>query len=187
MAAYQVRRLCHDAYQVWLYNSGPTIFLYDDAYGEAIKEANPSLLMGYHGIPAQDVDAALLALGARGLLIVFALYQDDELQAAVSLGPPLSEAEAEGIPWSAPAQALLSLPSGTFCIESLDSLRLGPEEPTDTGTHLTLPPGDYVVALQCLSCDYAQTPGALVPEYYLGPGAARGSPRTGRYGRADTP
>ena len=41
MAAYQVRRLRNDAYQVELYNSGPTIFLYDDTHGEAIKEANP--------------------------------------------------------------------------------------------------------------------------------------------------
>jgi hypothetical protein len=36
MAAYQVRRLRNDAYQVGLYNSGPTIFLYDDTHGEAI-------------------------------------------------------------------------------------------------------------------------------------------------------
>jgi hypothetical protein len=131
------------------------------------KEVNPSLLMGYHGIAAQDVDAALLALGARGLLIVFELYQDDELQAEVSLGPPLSEGEVEGTAWSAPTQALLSLPSGTLCIESMDSLRLGPEEPTDEGVCLMLPPGDYVVSLQCLSRDYEQTPDALVPEYYL--------------------
>ena len=50
---------------------------------------------------------------------------------------------------------------------TMDSLRIGPEEPTDEGVFLKLPPGDYVVSLQCLSHDYAQTPGALVPEYYL--------------------
>jgi len=100
-------------------------------------------------------------------LIVFELYQDDELQAEVSLGPPLGEAEAEGIPWSEPKKTLLSLPSGALCIESMDSLRIGADEPTDQGAQLTLPPGDYELSLQCLSREYEQDPDALVPEYYI--------------------
>jgi hypothetical protein len=141
--------------------------LYDDANGQAIKAAGPSLLNGYYGNPAKDVDDALLALGKKGLLIVFELYQDDELQAEVSLGPPLSEQEVHGIPWSQPKKALLSLPSGDLCIESMDCLRIGGEQPTDEGARLALPPGDYVVSLQCLSHEYEQDPNALVPEYYI--------------------
>jgi hypothetical protein len=165
MSEYKVRRIRKDAHQVSIYNSGGTIFLYDDANSQVIKEANPSLLMGYYGIPEKDVDTPLLALGEKGLLVVFELRQDDELQAEVSLGPPVDQ--EKGIPWSKPREAFLSLPSGTLCIESMDCLRIGTEEPTDEGARLALPPGDYVVSLQGLSPDYEQDPDALAPEYYL--------------------
>ena len=111
------------------------------------------------------MEKPLLALGEKGLLVVFELYQDDELQAEVSLGPPVDQ--SEGFPWSKPGEAFLSLPSGTLCIESMDCLRIGTEEPTDEGARLALLPGDYVVSLQCLFPDYEQDPDGLVPEYYL--------------------
>ncbi len=169
MADYKVRRLRPDAHQVGIYNSAATVYLYDETHGAAITRASPSLLQGFHGDAAHDVDAALIALGEQGMLVVFELYQDDELQAEVSLGPPLAGGEAggSGIPWSEAQSTFLSLPSGALCIESMDCLRLGPEAPTDQGARLSLPPGDYVVSIQCLGREYEQDADDLVPEYFI--------------------
>ena len=167
MQPYKIRQLRADSTVAYVYNSGALMFLYDDASGEAIREASPSLTQGYYGDPDKDVDAALVALGEQGHLVVFEIYQDDEFVGEVSVGPPIGAGEAGGLPFSEPVRALLSLPSGALAIESFDSLRVGGEEPTDPGAIVTVPPGTYVVSLQCLSPEYEQDRDDLVAEYVI--------------------
>lgn len=164
---YKIRPLRDNSTLVWVYNSGPTMFLYDDASQDAIRDASPSLLHGYYGDPAKDVDGPLLALGEQGHLVVFELYQDDEFVGELSVGQPLSQDETDGLPWSEPAWAYLNLPSGRLCVESLDSLRVGDDDPTDPGAMVSVPPGAYAVSLQCLSHDYKQDDNNLIAEYFI--------------------
>ena len=148
------------AFAIDVYNSGPVVFVYDQAHAGAITEAEPSLLQGFHGDPAQDVDDALRALGDRGMLAVFALYQDDELCAELSLGPPIDDER-----YGAPQRTYLAVPSGALCIDSYDSLPMA--DGADEGARITVAPGDYVLAVQSLADDYEQDEDALVPQYYL--------------------
>jgi len=167
MQSYNVRRLRDGSYPVYVYNSGPTMFLYDDANSETIRRAAPSLASGFYCDPEKDIDAPLRALGENRLLVVFELYQDDEFVGEVSLGPPLTRQERGGVDWSEPARSILSLPSGALCIESLDCLRIGDETPDEAGGRLNIAPGDYVVSLQCLAKDYEQDTSDLIPEYFI--------------------
>lgn len=167
MTLYNVRRIRQNSEQIYVYNSAGTIYLYDEANRTAIVEANPSILHSYYGLPEKDVDTPLLALGEKGMLVVFELYQDDELQAELCLGSPLSKSEMGKIPWSNPQTAFLSLPSGILWVESMDSLSLGTEETDEVGYQVTVSPGEYCLSLQCLSPQYDQDPAALLPEYFI--------------------
>jgi hypothetical protein len=177
MSAPEARKLRVDNWTVAVYNSGPTVFLYDDAHADEIRSAAPSLLTGYYAAPEKDLDKPLLSLGEKGVLVVFELYQDDPLLAEVSIGPPLGTEEMQGLPWSRPQGAYLALPSGQLCIESMDSLRVGPIPPSDPGGRLSVPAGDYLVSLQCLSHSYEQTEETLWPEYFLSLQAMGAGPR----------
>lgn len=166
MSYYQVGFIRPDSFQISIYNSAATIFLYDEANMAVIQQANPSLLHGYYAIPEKDIDPPLLSLGKIGALLVFELYQDDELQAELSLGQPLNPSESIAT-WSKPQKGWLSLPSGILCIESLDCLRLGEDIPSEVGARLTLPKGNYELSLQCLSREYEQAHDHLIPEYFI--------------------
>jgi hypothetical protein len=186
-----MRQLRGNAHSIHIFNSGPVIFVYDEANGPAIGDANPSLLTGYHADEATDLDAPLLRLGESGKLVVFELYQDDELGAELSLGPPFADGEVDELAYSEPRKARLSLPSGALRIESYDSLTLGGAEPGDEGAQVMLPPGEYVLSVQHLATEFEQDPDEPLPQYYLTlqPAApAAGEPQAGppflRYPRA---
>lgn len=166
MEDYKVRLLRKEAKQVYVYNSGPTIYFFDSQYTQAIREANPSLLTGFHDDPGVDVDAPLLELGNKGMLVVFELFQDDEFQAELSIGAPMSAGEHGGIPWSEQREAFLSLPGGTLCLESIDAMSIF-EEPADEPARVSVPQGDYVLGIQALGEEYEQSSAELVPEYYI--------------------
>lgn len=166
MGSCGVRRLRSDGIKVRVCSPGPTVFLYDRASAGRIRAARPSLLVGDQANHGRVVDVALRAFGRGGLLVVLEPH-DRELRAEVSLGPPLFDGETGNLPWSAPRSARLLLPSGTLCIESLVGLRGAPGEPSEMGCEIRVPPGDYLVSMQCLPPDYEQDPESLVPEYYL--------------------
>ncbi|HMK34815.1 MAG TPA: hypothetical protein VK463_07105 [Desulfomonilaceae bacterium] len=167
MSDYKVRLLRNGAQQIYVYNDGPTVFFYDQGNGDIIKEAHPSLLGGFYGDPAHDIDARLLELGETGKLVVLELFQDDEFQAELSFGPPLKAEEWGNTSWSQPKEAFLSLPSGRLRVESMNSLPIGDDEPTDEGACVSVRPGEYLLSIQALSPEYDQNEDDLVPEYYL--------------------
>jgi len=83
----------------------------------------------------------------QGLVLGYSLAQDDDLEIALHVGDPLTREELSVARWLEPQRSFLRLPSGTLCVESNDASRLGPEEPTETGGQLSVPPGDYAVTL----------------------------------------
>ncbi|HSE98119.1 MAG TPA: hypothetical protein VLD57_07580 [Blastocatellia bacterium] len=124
-----------------IYNSGLEVWLYDDSNLEVIRAGNTSD-PGFGGMPVRFEE-----LTRQGIVVGYSLRQDDELRIAVYAGPPLTEDEMSVARWLEPQRAFLRLPSGRLCVESNDASRIGPEEPTDKGGVVELPPGDYAVTL----------------------------------------
>jgi hypothetical protein len=122
-------------------NSGLEVWLYDDDNRGAIREENAATA-GFGGMPG-NVDA----LTRRGLIVGYSLMQDDPLDVAVHAGDPFTESELSVARWLEPQTAFLRLPSGKLCIESNDASRIGPEEPTEKGGVIDVPPGDYRLTL----------------------------------------
>jgi len=137
-------------------NSGLEVWLYDDANRGMIRDAagvtgrpqvrgaarTVSIDSGFGGMPANLPD-----LKRQGIGLGYSLSQDDDLEIAVHVGHPLTEPEMSVARWLEPQTAFLRLPSGRLCVESNDASRIGPEQPTETGGLVTVPPGDYRVTL----------------------------------------
>src|SRR5689334_18897785 len=105
--------------KVEVYNSSAVAFLFDEGNLEAIREAGPFILEGFRG--EEDVaDPQLRDLAARGLLIVYELYQDDEIRAEVVVG---DAPEPEG--FQGEKRGRLDLPTGKLHIASHDTLEGG--------------------------------------------------------------
>lgn len=127
--------------QLSLYNSGNEVWLYDDANADAIRASGSlNFLDGSASEPFES-------LTKRGLIVGYSLEQDDELEIAVYVGDPLTDAELSASRWLEPQTAFLRLPSGRLCIEPNDSLRVGAETPTETGGLVEVAPGDYRMTL----------------------------------------
>jgi len=124
-----------------LYNSGNEVWLYDDANADAIRASGG--LNFLNGSATEPFES----LTKRGLVVGYALEQDDELEIAVYVGDPLTDAELSVSRWLEPQTAFLRVPSGRLCVEPNDSLRVGAETPTDTGGLVEVPPGDYRMTL----------------------------------------
>lgn len=122
-------------------NSGLEVWLYDDSNREMIRNAD-SQDPGFGGMPPRFEE-----LTRQGIVVGYSLRQDDYLHVAVFAGPPLTEDELSVARWLDPQRAFLRLPSGRLCVESNDASRIGPEEPTEAGGVVELPPGDYAVTL----------------------------------------
>ena len=137
-------------------NSGLEVWLYDDANLGMIRDTagatgrrqvsgparTVSIDAGFGGMPANLPD-----LTRQGIVLGYSLSQDDDLEIAVHVGHPLSDAEMSVARWLEPQTAFLRLPSGRLCVESNDASRIGPEQPAETGGQVTVPPGDYRVTL----------------------------------------
>src|SRR5262249_10586200 len=102
-------------------NSGLEVWLYDEQNLNILCES-PAFVAFLRG-----EEMPLKVLFEGGLLVSYSLYQDDALDVAVLVGPPLSEQELSVSRWLAPQRAFLQVPSGRLCIESNDSLRLNQE------------------------------------------------------------
>ena len=105
------------------------------------------MLGGWRGGEREQFDATLLDLARRGRLVVYELFQDDEIIVQVAVGEPLRAHEYARGHWVGPSTGWIALPTGRLCIEGYDTLRLGSEDPTDAGAILELPPGDYALAI----------------------------------------
>src|SRR5262249_8691262 len=130
---------------VEVYNDGLLVFLYDEVNGAAIRESGVDILTGFGDDTPRD--RRLKDLAAKGMLVAYELQQDDNVRAEVIVGRPLSREEMACCCWHLRQRTLLSLPSGRLCIESYNSLRIGPEEPGDEGAVVKVPPGDYLLTL----------------------------------------
>lgn len=137
-------------------NSGLEVWLYDDANHGTIRAAagdagqrqvsgaarTVSIDAGFGGMPAKFED-----LTRQGMVVGYSLSQDDDLEIAFHVGDPLTEDEMSVARFLEPQTAFLRLPSGRLCVESNDASRIGPEQPTETGGMVSVPPGDYRLTL----------------------------------------
>ncbi len=127
--------------RVSVFNSGLEVWLYDESNRERIANAGPADA-GAGGMPPRFERST-----QQGLIVGYSLYQDDELDVEVHVGPPFTDEELAEGRWLEPQTALLKLPSGRLCIESNDASRIGPESPGEQGATVPVPPGDYKVTL----------------------------------------
>ncbi|HYP27623.1 MAG TPA: hypothetical protein VE262_12975 [Blastocatellia bacterium] len=145
----QARRLRGDAQMAKVFNSGLEVWLYDASHRDALKSS---------GAFETDADDALFeqkmkAFVKEGLIMAYQIMQDDSLRIAVAVGEPLNRKELASARWLKPQKAFLRLPSGRLVIESNDALTLRRETPTDPGSELALPPGDYLATLYRIDWD----------------------------------
>lgn len=139
-----------DSITAEFYNDGPVIFFYDDQNQEAIRAISPSILDGYGN---SDINSELFEVAEKGLLVVYCLYQDDEMAIELVVGEPLSNEEKQAFGSSKPEQrAYLNLPSGKLAIESYNNLRLSIEfDPhEEPGALLDVPAGEYILSIYSL-------------------------------------
>ena len=125
-----------------IYNSGNEVWIYDDANREAIRKPRGTTDMGAGGMPP-DFDTKT----AEGLIVGYSLMQDDELDVEVHVGDAFTAAELGVGRWLEPQIAFLRVPSGSLCIEPNDGSRIGPEDPTDKGAVVKVPPGEHRLTL----------------------------------------
>jgi hypothetical protein len=124
-----------------IFNSGLEVWLYDEGSMEEIRAS------GGMDFRADRSPRSFGELTAAGLVVGYSLYQDDELDIEVIVGKPLTTKELAVGRWLEPQSGFLRLPTGKLCVESNDASRIGPEDPTDKGATLALPPGEYKVTL----------------------------------------
>lgn len=127
--------------RVRLANSGREVWVYDDANRERIRTAGPPEA-GAGGMPPAFEQSA-----ADGLVLGYALLQDDEVDVEVHVGAPFTDAELARGRWLEPQHAFLRVPSGRLRVESNDASRIGPEAPTEEGKTVAVPKGEYRVTL----------------------------------------
>ncbi len=152
------------AVPVKVQNSGLVVFLYDEANARVIRESRAQLLEGYGDTTLQD--SRLADLAARGLLVAYELRQDDDIEAEVVVGPPLSAEELGSAPWLEPQHARIAIPSGTFCVEGYDALTVGRDEPRVRGGRVDVPKGNYLLTLYRVNWRQVEAEGTR----YDGPG-----------------
>lgn len=129
-----------------VYNDGLSVFLYDAANREALREVGAALV--HSDEDSAEYKRAAKRVAAQRSLVQYELAEDDSLRVGVVVGPPLTAKERRGVPWRKPATTLLALPSGRLCVESLNALAIdGAEAPSDRGAEVEVPPGEYVLTL----------------------------------------
>jgi hypothetical protein len=132
-----------------LYNDGLVVYLYDLSFRESLKSDNAWDQVNA-AFDAEKPDKALKQFLNSQRLAAYELQQDDEVLADVVVGPPLTSAELKsrkGVKWFKAQTTLLKVPTGALRVECANSCEIGPEEPTDPGATLKVPPGDYLLSL----------------------------------------
>jgi len=144
-----MKRVHEGSKRAAFYNEGPLVFLYDGSYAEAIRDSGADFLEGYAESCADD--PALTELAARGQILLYELFQDDEVEIEVIIADTITPDERAGL--SAHVRlptGWVRLPTGVLYLDSYNTLRAGQEEPTDKGATVSLPAGDYSVTIyQC--------------------------------------
>jgi len=144
-----MRRVHQRSKRAAFYNEGPVVFLYDGSYAAAIRESGAEVLEGFSESSADD--PALTELAARGELVLYELFQDDEVEIEVIVADKITPDERARL--SAHVRlptGWIRLPTGKLFLDSYNTLRAGYEEATDKGATLSLPAGDYSVTVyQC--------------------------------------
>ena len=138
-------------------NSGRVAYLYDEA---SIAKIRPVIedLIRKHGDFASH--AGFRRLGAAAAIVAYGLEQDDAIDVELVVGPPLTDAELAVARWLTPQRASLELPSGRILLDSGDSLRAAfPEQATDEGATIVVPPGTYEVTLHRMHGDQMDADG----------------------------
>lgn len=132
-----------------IYNEGPLVFLYDGSYAEVIRDSGAEVLEGY-GESCAD-DPALTELAARGQVVLYELFQDDEVEIEVIIADAIAPDERARLSSHVRLPTgWIRLPTGMLFLDSYNTLRAGHEKPTDLGASVSLPAGDYSVTIyQC--------------------------------------
>jgi len=108
-------------------------FACDESHVQRLREAPPLTARG-------DVsDRAIKA--ADGAVLVWELFQDDDLRVAVHAGPPPQDGDLYPLTVHRAKPALLRLPTGRLAVESVESLEVG------GGAVVEVEPGDHAVSL----------------------------------------
>lgn len=153
-----------------LKNEGLVVFLYDEANRGQIADRGVSLIGGFSGGASELEDETLAALAAKGLLVAYELFQDDDITVEVAVGRPLTQKEAKSARWLPVQSAQLSLPSGRLCVETYNSLRLGSEPPEAAGGVVEVKAGNYLLTLHRLDRDAVEEAGiddADLPDQFI--------------------
>ncbi len=133
---------------VHVYSEGTLAYLYDAGSENQIRELEPSVIHGYENDSAED-DATQEAV-EEGLLLLYAMEDDGDIDAEVLIGQPLSAAETTGGDWYPYQQGYLQLPTGRLYVHSISTLPMGAnegEELEEQGAVIETTAGEYVVTV----------------------------------------
>ncbi len=146
---------------VHIYNEGIVVFLYDEANGERIRDADPKIIWGAD--PAAFQEPATRELLAAGDLLFYGLQGDGGVDVEVVVGASLTKEELSTGKWFPPQTGYLSLPSGRLCIHSYNTLPMGDneEDPSDKGAVVEVPAGTYRVTLYRKDWDAMEESGMM--------------------------
>lgn len=135
--------------RVRIFNSGLEVWLYDQSFRYELKASTAF---------EENADEALFQKAMtkfvkEGKIMAYQLMQDDSLDLSVSVRQPLTKEELATAPWLDPQHGYLRIPSGRLVVESNDSLTIRTSKPTDKGTELKVPAGDYLATLHRIDWD----------------------------------
>ncbi|GEM_PF-5174165 len=155
---------------VELYNDGLIVFLYDELNREEIRKSGiVSQVSRLLSSPEAAIAPELTAFAEKGILVAYELFQDDSIDLDIIEGPPLQTEElgrVKQLKWLPSQHIRLKIPSGTLCIETLNSIRIDPEdEPQEPAGEVQVQPGDYILTLHRVN----QSGPAGIPKSYKGP------------------
>ena len=137
------------------YNEGPVVFLYDSSHVSAIRESGAEILEGYGERTADD--PALLELASQGQLLLYELYQDDEVEIELIVADKISADERARLSAHTHCPAgWIWLPTGRLFLDGYNTLRAGNEEITDQGATVAVPSGYYSVVVYLGNGELAQ-------------------------------
>jgi hypothetical protein len=127
-------------------NEGLVVFIYDGSHAGRIRESGAELLEGFNERAVQD--RRLFQLGAEGLLLVYELQQDDDVEIEVLVGADLDSDERSKLADHERSDpGWLYAPSGRIFIDTYNTLRAIPEAPDARGATVTVESGHYSVWL----------------------------------------
>ena len=141
-----MKRVRNASKRAAFYNEGPVVFIYDGSHVSAIRESGAEILEGYGERTADD--PALIELASRGQLLLYELFQDDEVEIELIVADKISADERARLSAHTRCPAgWIWLPTGRLFLDSYNTLRAGNEEITDQGATVAVPSGHYSVVV----------------------------------------